>query len=823
MARRGQSRSGAGRCVGGGYTDRASGATQTSLTTRAAFLDHLALAWRWLRAPFWLGLGLAIGFGAPYGLYLDAMVRERFASLAFTEPARVFARPLRLAPGEPMDAATLEAELGAARYRAATDALLRPGTYRRDGVRFEIATRAFTSAHGPVPARRLDVRLGDGRVAALADAESGKALAEAFVDPARIATLHGPRQEERRFVPLAEMPPLVLTTLQAVEDRDFKHHHGIDLSAIARAALANLRSREVVQGGSTITQQLVRNLFLDRSRTFTRKLNEIAIALIIEARFDKARILEAYLNEVYLGQQGGQAVHGIAAGAEFYFGRPLESLAPEEVALLIGLIRGPSLYDPRRFPDRALARRNLVLDVMVETGILTPGDRAVAAARPLGVVAQGALPRNRYPAFLELVRRQLGEAFPDAASHRDVLSVLTTLAPSVQLAAERAVRERLEALGPRGAGLEAAVVVTDAATGAVEAVVGARQPDAQGFNRALDARRPIGSLVKPFVYLVALAQPDRWSLASTLSDRRLALRQPNGQVWTPSNADGREHGEVLLVDALSRSLNLATVRLGLDVDVRKVARVLEALIPGARIEPLPSLLLGAVDLSPYQVAQAYQYFAADGRAQPLVAVEAVLDAEGRPLKRIEVELAPGDLVAASRLVHYALRQSTIEGTARALASSGAARYQPAGKTGTSNDQRDSWFAGYTGDRLAVVWVGRDDNRETGLYGATGAMRVWAGLIERVPGRPLAPRHGTDPVLAWVDPVTLGATEPGCPGARELPFIAGWTPTRRAPCGRDPLGEFIDRLLPVGDRRAAERDEDWQYLTDPAAPPAEGPR
>jgi penicillin-binding protein 1B len=793
------------------------------LTSPASPRERLAALWAWLRVPVWLGLGLAIGFGLPYGLYLDAMVRERFESLTFTEPARVFARPLELRPGLPLDVAALETELAAARYRVSAEALLRPGSYRRDGARFEIATRAFASAHGPVPARRLAVRLADGRVAALVDAETGAALDAALVDPARIATLHGPRQQERRFVPLAEMPPLVVTTLQAVEDRDFKHHHGIDLSAIARAALANLRSRELVQGGSTITQQLVRNLFLDRSRTFTRKLNEIAIALLIEARFDKARILEAYLNEVYLGQLGGQAVHGVAAGAEFHFGRPIESLAPEEVALLIGLIRGPSLYDPRRFPERALARRNLVLDAMVETGILTPADRAVAAAKPLGVVAQGALPRNRYPAFLELVRRQLGEAYPDAASRRDGLSVLTTLAPSTQLAAERAVRERLEALGARGASLEAAVVVTDAATGAVEAVVGARQPDAQGFNRALDARRPIGSLVKPFVYLVALAQPDRWSLMSPLSDRKLALRQPNGQVWTPSNADGKEHGEVLLVDALARSYNLATVRLGLDVDVRKVARVLEALIPGTRIEPLPSLLLGAVDLSPFQVAQAYQYLAADGRAQPLHAVEAVLGADGRPLKRVEVELAPGDLVAASRLVNHALREAVIDGTARALGSTGAARFAPAGKTGTSNDQRDSWFAGYTGDRLAVVWVGRDDNRETGLYGATGAMRVWAGLIENVPGRPLAPRHGTDPVLAWVDPGTQGWTEPGCPGARELPFIAGWTPTRRAPCGADPLGEFIDRLLPVGDRRDAARDEGWQYLTDPSAPPAQGPR
>lgn len=823
MARCGQTAVGVGRYGVGGYTGaHHSPGLIPTLTAPSTPLERLAFAWGWLRAPFWLGLGLVIGFGVPYGAYLDAMVRERFASLEFTEPTRVFARPLRLAPGLPMDVATLETELGAARYRASSDALLRPGSWRRDGARVEIATRPFVSVNGPIPARRVEVRIADGRVAALSDAGTAAPLDEAFVDPARIATLHGPRQEERRFVPLAEMPQLVVTTLQAVEDRDFKHHRGVDLSAIMRAAVANLFAGEVVQGGSTITQQLVRNLFLDRSQTITRKLNEAAIALLIEARFDKARILEAYLNEVYLGQLGGQAVHGVAAAAEFHFGRPVESLAPEEVALLVGLIRGPSLYDPRRYPERALARRNLVLGVMVDTGILTPADRAVAMGKPLGVVAEGALPRNRYPAFLDLVRRQLGEAFPDAASEREGLAVLTTLAPSTQLAAERAARERLDAFGERGVALETAVVVTDAATGAVEAVVGARKPDAQGFNRALDARRPIGSLVKPFVYLVALAQPDRWSLMTPLSDRRIALRQPNGQVWTPQNADGKEHGEVLLVDALARSLNLATVRLGLDVDVRKVARVLEALIPGAKVDALPSLLLGAVDLSAFQVAQAYQYLAADGRAQPLQAVEAVLGADGRPLKRIEVELAPGDLVAASRLVDFALRQAVVDGTARALASTGAARLAPAGKTGTSNDQRDSWFAGYTGDRLAVVWVGRDDNRETGLYGGTGAMRVWAGLIEAVPGRRLAPRHGADPVLAWVDPASQGVTEPGCPGARELPFLAGWAPTRRAPCGGDTLGDFIERLLPGGTTDKEDAD-DWRYVSDPSAPPAEGPR
>lgn len=789
------------------------------------FKSALARAWPWLRGPLWLGVGLLLGFGTPYVLYLDGIVRERFSALEFAQPSRVFARPLALEINAPLDRAMLEVELGAARYRISEEPLLKPGTYRIDDARIDIATRDFVAAQGPVAAQRLSVTLRDGRIAAILDSDSGIPIERALVDPARIATLYGPKQEERRFVRAAEVPPLLIATLQAVEDRDFKTHVGIDPSAILRAAFANLFAGEVVQGGSTLTQQLVRNLFLDRSQTVTRKVNEALIAILIEARFDKTRILEAYLNEVYLGQLGGQAVHGVAAAAEFYFGRDLNALDPADIALLVGLIRGPSLYDPRRFPERALARRRLVIGVMAETGLLSAGDQAVELARPLAVVAAGALPRNRYPAFLELVRREIAATFPDAALEREGLSVLTTLAPSAQLAAERAIAKELDALGERGKPLEAAMVVTETATGAIAAIVGARAPGAQGFNRALDARRPIGSLVKPFVYLVALAQPDQWSLATQLSDRRVSLRQPNGQIWAPENADGNEHGEVALIDALARSYNLATVRLGLDIDVRKVARVLEALIPGVSVEPLPSLLLGAVDLSPYQMAQAYQYLAADGRAQALFAVAAVLDADGNPLARTDVIPAPGDLVAPARLVTYALKQAAISGTARALASGATARFGIAGKTGTSNDQRDSWFAGYTGDRMAVVWVGRDDNRETGLFGATGAMKVWANAIGALPTRPLRVSFDDNPRMVWTEASALARTEPNCPGARQVPFVTGFEPSTYVPCGGDRLGDFLrdTGLLPERDAPPPAPAAGWRYLGDPNTTPSEGPR
>jgi penicillin-binding protein 1B len=745
------------------------------------FLERLRPIGRWLRAPFWLGLGVLVGFGVPYLIAMDRLVRTRFAELTFDEPSRVYARPLALAPKLALTPEALLAELSAARYLA-VDVPLQPGTYHREGNRFEIATRAFASAQGPVAAQRIVVTLAGGRVSALADAATKKPIKGAFVDPARIATLYGARQEERRVVRAQDVPPLLVAALQAVEDRDFAHHHGIAPMAILRAAWVNLTAGEVVQGGSTLTQQLVRNLFLSRTQSWSRKANEATLALLIEARFSKARILEAYLNEIYLGQQGGQAVHGVAAASEFYFGHDLGSASLPEIALLIGLIQGPSLHDPRRFPERAKQRRNVVLGVMEETGLINPVDRAAASKAPLGVTPAGALARNRYPAFLDLVREQLRRDFPDSSLRSDGLTVLTTLAPATQSFAEAAVAERIKALGKNGETLQAAVVVTQARTGAIEAVVGGRDPGEQGFNRAVRAQRPIGSLVKPFVYLVALAQPQSWSLMTTLSDRAVSLKQPNGKTWKPANVDNTEHGDVALIDALAQSYNLATVRLGLELDVARVKRVLEALIPGALVNPNPSLLLGATDMSPLQVAQAYQYLAADGHPTALYAVSAVIDPQGRPLARHAEQPTPGDLVSAARLVTFALQHTARAGTAAALQKLGLGKLNPAGKTGTSNDQRDSWFAGYTGAHLAIVWLGADDNRQTGLFGSTGAMRIWAALFAKLPTEPLKLPLGEDPVLAWVDPAQQSLTEPECPGARQLAFARGFSPGGLGGCG-----------------------------------------
>jgi penicillin-binding protein 1B len=735
--------------------------------------------WRYLRIPFWLGLGLAAGFLAPYLVYLDAQVRSRFDDLSWDLPSRIYARPLELKPGMPMSAEALLLELDAARYTLDAAAKV-PGTYAQSGAKFTIARRAFADLTGREPARHIGVTVSASTLTALADADTGAPLDHARIDPARIATVYGNEHEERRIVRLEQLPPMLVAGLQAVEDREFKHHHGVNVISIVRALLANVMAGHVVQGGSTLTQQLVKNLFLDRGQRYTRKVNEALLALIIEARYDKHRILEAYCNEVFLGQQGGQAVHGLAAASEFYFGREPRDLGPSEIALLVGMIQGPSLYDPRRHGDLARGRRNLVLNMFYETGLIDDAVLAAARAAPLGVPDAPGLPRNATPAFLDLVRSQLASDYPAAELQRAGLSIYTTLAPSAQALGEQALEKTLETLGKRQSELQGALVVSGARDGEVQALIGARDPADPGFDRALDAQRPIGSLIKPFVYLVALSQPQKYSLATSLDDSPVDMLQPNGTRWTPQNDDHEAHGRVALIDALVHSYNLATVHLGIALGVDKVRGLLDSFGLGVEINPNPSLLLGAVDLSPFEVARMYQYFAADGHAVPLRAVRGVADAQGRPLTRYAVKPGAGEYVQPARLVNYAMQQVTRSGTAHAVAEQGLEHLHAAGKTGTSDSQRDSWFAGFTGSHLAVVWVGRDDNKQTGLYGATGALQVWMTLMRKLPTAPLAlAQDGLD--MVWLDPQTGARTGQKCPGARELPVMAGFAPQDSDSC------------------------------------------
>ena len=726
----------------------------------------------WFWRLFWFGLGFALGAAGPSIIYLNRLIDARFDLGKQPVASRVYARPLVLAPGVRISADLLQIELAEARYRSDVTASS-PGSYRRDGQRFQIHTREFRFGDGVERAERVEVVIEGGKIARLQRLSDRKGLPKKRLDPARIATILPTDDTERLPMPIAQMPGLLVAGIQSVEDRNFKDHPGIDLWGITRAMWANLKARRWVQGGSTITQQLVKNTLLSNERVFRRKLFEMSLALMIDARFDKRTILESYLNRAYIGQNGALAVHGFGAGAEFYFGRSLESLDPAEIALLIGLVKGPSYYDPRRNPERAIARRRIVLGQMLETGLLSQAQVDEALKAPLAVVPRPAS-RVRYPAFVELVREQIRREYDEQRLQSEGLAVLTTLDPGAQALAEAALIKTLASVDPDKV-VQGALVLTNAHDGEVLALLGGRDPRATGFNRALAARRPVGSLLKPFVYLLALSQPARYSLASLISDDPIALKLPTGKTWAPKNYDRKSHGTVPLVDALARSYNLATARVGLDVGVKGLARLMQNLGVNAPADPQPSLILGSVDLSPLEVAQLYQGLASGGQVVPISAVREVLDGQGRALTRFPRPRGDASGADVVKLVTVALNETTLSGTASSLSSGSGIRLDSAGKTGTSDDSRDSWYAGYTGEHLGVVWLGRDDNQPTRLTGASGALKVWTALFRQLPSADL--RLEFSDAIRWL-PFDTGD---GCKRIRFYPVLAPYQPQNTRSC------------------------------------------
>lgn len=718
---------------------------------------------------------------AGWMVYLDAVVTSKFEGRRWEIPSRVYARPLELYEGAPVNPAALEAELQLLGYQQVSNPD-EPGEFSRQGSGFVLQTRDFQFPDALEPSRRIRLGLAGDRVESMRIL-AGESGAIVRLDPVQVGGIYPAHGEDRVLVQLEQAPPQLTDALLAVEDRDFYSHWGVSPSSIARAALANLQAGRVVQGGSTLTQQLVKNFYLSRDQTLTRKFNEALMALLLDLHYDKDEILETYLNEVYLGQSGARSINGFGLASQFYFSRSFQRLELHQIALLVAMVKGPSYYDPRRHPQRALDRRNLVLDLLVEQGLVSKAEAEAAKARPLGVVARGRFSENRYPAFVDLVRRHLSRDYQQADLQSEGLRIFTTLDPQIQAAAEKAVARTLTALDPAkgDAPLQAAAIFTGKENGEVTAIVGDRDPSFSGFNRALDARRPIGSLAKPVVYLAALAQPEKYTLMTPLKDEPFRLVFENGQEWMPKNYSGEYHGEVPLHEALSNSYNLATVRLGLDVGMGPVTETFRALGITSALPQYPSLFLGTASLTPIEVVGLYQSIAASGFTVPLRTIREVTTSDGTVLSRYDLDVEQAFSPQAMHLLHYAMQEAMREGTGRSVY-----RYVPsslnlAGKTGTTDDGRDSWFAGFSGDHLGVVWIGRDGNAPTSLTGATGALRVFGETMAAIP------QHSYSPILPdgvsyyWVDPKAVAVTEKGCEGALLLPFIEGSQPQQTVDC------------------------------------------
>jgi penicillin-binding protein 1B len=728
------------------------------------------------RHPFLKLLLALLVAGALLLAFLDAKITSTFTDRMWELPAKVYARPLELFVGAPVSAEDLAYELQVLGYRKVASPR-DPGQVARNGDRFDIFTRGFDFPGEREPARRVQVRTGKGAITGLS--AGSKPVDLMRLDPVQIGGIYPSHGEDRILVRLDDVPDTLRLGLLAVEDQRFYTHRGFSLSGIARAALSNLRSGQVVAGGSTITQQLVKNYYLTPERTIVRKLTEILMAVLLELHYDKDQILESYVNEVYLGQEGPRAIHGLALAARHYFDTPLEQLGLHQQALLIGMIKGPSLYNPRRNPERALERRNLVLDVMADQEVISVEHATVARAMPLGLNTERRI-RDSFPAYLDLVRRQLRQEYRDEDLTTLGLSIFTAFDPVLQRQVERSTAAVLDQIDPGGE-LESASVVTRFDSGEVAALVGGRQVRYAGFNRALDARRPAGSLLKPAVYLAALERPRQYSLATPLQDTPLQVSGPGGQLWEPRNFDRQSHGSVLLHTALANSYNLATARLGMDLGLETVADMLERLGVESGVPEVPALTLGAGEYSPMDLVAMYQTIAAGGFRMPLRSIRDIVDARGEPLKRYPLEYDRTVSLQAVHLLHYALREVVREGTGRAVYRELAEKFEVAGKTGTTNDGRDSWFAGFSGDLLAVTWIGRDDNGGTGLTGSSGALRVWAHFMARASERSLGYRMPDGIQTRWIDNNSGYLTGEGCPGARLLPFISGSEPQRSTNC------------------------------------------
>jgi penicillin-binding protein 1B len=724
--------------------------------------------------------------GGVYAVYLDHEVTHQFEGRRWTLPAQIYAAPLELYSGLALSQADLEHELARLQYRR-VDRLERPGTYRELGPRIDVALRPARFADETRPASILTVAVDVNGIESLHDS-SGKDVAIVRLEPLLIGSIFPIHGEDRIIVTPQEVPPLLPAALKAVEDRNFDTHHGVDPAGIARALWVNVRAGQVEQGGSTLTQQLVKSYFLDSRRTTGRKLREAAMALALESHFSKADLMNAYINEIFLGQDGDRAIHGFGLASQFYFGKPLSELDLSEIALMVVIVRGPSYYDPRRHPERARPRRDLVLKLMADQKIIPAADAQAAARKPLGVTTKAS--GTYYPAYLDFVRRTLRRDYRNEDLTGEGLRIFTSLEPRAQDQAEHALEHELDRLDHTrkypDAKLEGAVVVTSAQSGDVIAIVGSRNVGYDGFNRALDARRQFGSLVKPFIYLTAL-ETGRYNAATIVQDVPVSIKLVNGKFWEPENFTRQSNGPVPLVRALAESLNLATVNLGMDIGLPKISETLQRFgLPHAPAE-VPSMLLGAIDVTPMEAAQMYTGLANGGFRTPLRAVRAVISEDGKTIRAFPLQVTPVATPENIYQLDRMMEQVMVRGTGKPARSVLPANLVVAGKSGTSSDLRDNWFAGFSGSHMAIVWVGYDDNLPTGFTGSSGALPVWARLMAGLGTTSWNAPMPESLAEAWIDFPTGQQVDANCsadatpiavPAGTQLPMKPGCGPESR---------------------------------------------
>ena len=725
-------------------------------------------------------IGAFLAFSV-YLIRLDNLIRDKFEGNRWDIPAKVFARPLEVYANAPVAQDDFEQELKLLGYKG-SDSYAKPGSYVAQANSFYVHTRGFDFGDSVDPEQVLQVSFAND---VIADVKATKPTNTgiARLEPMLIGGIYPQHNEDRVLIKLDKVPKPLIEALIATEDRNFYHHHGISFRGTARALVSNVTGGKR-QGGSTLTQQLVKNFYLTPEKTLKRKVNEAFMSLLLELHYSKDEILEAYLNEVNLGQSGNYSVNGYGLASQFYFGLPLSELNISQQAFLVGLVQGPTLYNPWKNPELAKKRRNVVLNNMLVMGYLTPEQFEKESNRALNIVDKPSLGTARFPDFLDIVRRQLKTEYQETDLTNQGLRIFTTLDPVAQTRVQNSFREsvaRLARANPtRLNDLQGAVLISRPENGELIAAVGSTQ-DFTGFNRTIDAKRQVGSLLKPVIYLSAI-ESGRYNWATQIEDSPINIPVENNKSWTPKNYSGSGNGYVPMAQALANSYNLAAVRLGQEFGLSTFKNNLTKFGVTSKIPNYPSIFLGAVDMSPMEMMSIYGNFATGGFKYPVKAIRTVADSNGRLLDRYGLNVQQTIEPSSAYILNYGLQQVMSSGTGKSAYNTFSSELKLAGKSGTTNDTRDSWFAGYSGNNLAVVWLGLDDNKVTGLTGSTGALPVWINVMKQLRQKPVNLRQTDDVQWQWIDIASGELSAQGCGDAMYIPMLRHTVPNRATACG-----------------------------------------
>ncbi len=745
------------------------------------------------RLPLVVGAGFFLGIFIFYVFSLNYKIHAKFESHRWNLPSRVYSDSFSLYPGQTLTPQQLEKRLERLHYKRVTGEAHGVGEFVQEAHEFQVYLHDFSYPSEEFVGFPVRITFQDRTIGELQRMDHAETLKRIKLEPELIASIFDEKMEDRTLVSLSEVPPTLIKGVVALEDERFYEHKGVDPRALVRALLTDVIHFRYMQGGSTLTQQLVKNYFLHSRKTLLRKMNEILMALLLERQYSKNEILEAYFNEIYFGQRGPVSVTGIQEASTLYFSKNVSQLTVGEAALLAGMIRSPGEYSPLNNLERAYDRRNFVLKTMLEQDKLTEPEYQAARQEKI-VTPKHFEEAHRAAFFVDYVQQELKRQYPPEVLQSEGIKIFTPLDMDAQEAAEQAVSSRLKALeagrgllkeqAAHGKLLEGLLLAIQPQSGFIRAFVGGRDFVRSQFDRIVDAHRQPGSTFKPFVYLTALQVgaeakegEERWTLVSPIEDKAFSVPGPNG-VWSPQNYDKQEHGTVTLRQALENSYNLATSKLAQQVGLDTIVTTARKLGIESPLEAYPAIALGIFEVTPLELIRAYSVFPNQGIRSEPVAITSVVTREGMVLERKGIKMNRAISPDLAYLMNEALRGVVDRGTgavARTLGYTGLA----AGKTGTTSDYRDSWFVGYTPDLLALSWVGYDDGTTTGLSGSSGALPIWVDFMKQTnpPGASRVDFPATENiVLEKIAKSGGGLYRDSCGEPFEEVFLRGTEPT-----------------------------------------------